>query len=80
MAFGAIGVAVVGILALPATGGVSAVASGFMAPAAVGILGIGATSTAIGIAVAAGGVAVLNKLRKYRLEKISDTHIILRKK
>ena len=81
---GAIGVAVISILAVPATGGTSAPVSSLVAaPALAGttaILGVGATGTAIGIAVAAGGVGALNKLRDYDIEKISDTKAILRKR
>ena len=47
-------------------------------PAAV-TLGSAAT-TAVIIGVAGGGVGALNKLRGYRLEKKSDTKIILHKK
>ena len=54
------------IVSLP-TGGAGAVASAGIAPVAVGILGAPATMSAIGIAVAAGGVGVLNKLRSYDL-------------
>ena len=50
------------------------------ASGAVATLGVPTTIAAIGIAVAGGGVAVLNKLRRYRMEKISATKIILHKK
>lgn len=49
------------------------------AAGAVGILGLSATATAISIAVAAGGVGILNSLRDYNMEKISDTHVKLTK-
>ena len=84
VAFGAIGVAVVAVLSIPTTGGTSAVpalaANAILAPAAVSILGAGTVASAIAIAVAAGSVGVLNKLRKYKMTKISDSHIILSKK
>lgn len=50
------------------------------ATGAVAALGVPTTIAAIGIAIAGGGVAVLNKLRKYRVEKVSDTKIILHKR
>lgn len=78
---GAIAIAVVAILAAPATGGTSAALSAFAAPAAVATLGASATATAISLAVATGGVAVLNKLRDYDMEKISEDKIrLIRKK
>ncbi|MDE5602898.1 MAG: hypothetical protein K2I71_03130 [Helicobacter sp.] len=46
---------------------------------AVGILGTATTATAISIAVAAGGVGILNRLRDYDMKKISDTHVSLTK-
>ncbi|WP_120955757.1 hypothetical protein [Helicobacter mehlei] len=62
-----------------ASGGLAAPASLFTAAGAVGILGTGPTISAVTIAVAAGGVGVLNKLRGYNLKKISDNHVILTK-
>ena len=59
--------------------GTSSVASS-AAAGAVAILGGKTTISAIAIAIAGGGVGILNKLRKYRIEKISDKHIILHKK
>ena len=75
----AIGAAVALALAAPATAGAGIVASPFVATGAVSVLGFGTTATAISIAVAAGGVGVLNSLRDYDLEKISDTHVKLTK-
>ena len=48
--------------------------------AAATIWGLPTAITATGIAVAGGGVVALKKLRKYRVEKISDTKIILHRK
>lgn len=79
IAIGTIGVAVVAIVAAPATGGISSAAVAAAAPVAVGVLGLGATTTAVATAVAAGGVGVLNKLRGYDVEKVGDK-VILRKK
>lgn len=71
----AIAIAVAMILAGTVTGGVSAVAAAPVMAAPMTILGAG-----VAIAVAAGNVNVLNKLRDYDLEKISDTKVILHKK
>ncbi len=65
VAIGAIGIVVMSILLAAPTGG-AAGAGLVAAPAAIGILGTAATTTAVGIAVAAGGVAALNKLRGYK--------------
>lgn len=83
IAFGAITVAVVGILAIPPAApplAVAKLAATTTAIPAVSILGISATISAISIAVAVGSVSALNKLRDYRLEKISNTRVILHKK
>lgn len=81
VAVGAIGVAVVSILAVPTTGGtsipLSALTTGVTVPAAVGILGVSTTVTAVSLAVAGGGVAVLNKLRKYKIVSKSDNRVVL---
>lgn len=78
---GAIAVAVTGILVTMATAGTTAPVNALIAtPAlagAVGILGAPATSTAVSIAVAGGGVASLNKLRRYKVKKISGDKIQL---
>ena len=34
----------------------------------------------IAVAIAGAGIGILNKLRKYRIEKVSEKHIILHKK
>ena len=80
VAIGAIAVAVVAVLTSPATGGGHGIiAVGITAPVAAGILGVSVTMAAIAIAVAAGGVGALNKLRSYKLEKLGQDHIILKK-
>ena len=79
VAVGAIGVAVVAVIAAPATGGTSGIASFAVAPAAVSVLGATTTTAAIGIAVAAGGVGGLNKLREYKIVKNDDNKLILKK-
>ena len=75
---GAIAVAVIAILAAPVTGGTSAVASAVAAPAAAAVLGVGTTTSATGIAVAAGGVSALNKLREYKIEKRNGTTYLVK--
>lgn len=84
VAIGGITIAVTSIIATAATGGTAAPASALVAtPAlagAVGVLGVPTTISAIGIAVAGGGVGTLNKLRDYDIEKISDDKVILHKK
>lgn len=79
IAIGAVGVAVAGIMLAPASGGTSSIASGIVAPAAVGIWGVSATLSAISIAVAAGGVGVLNKLREYKIIENTDNKLVLKK-
>ena len=79
VAIGAIGVAVAGILAAPATGGVTSSAAFLMAPAAVTTLGLPSATTAILIAVAAGGVGVLNKLRDYDIVEENDKRVKLKR-
>lgn len=44
------------------------------------VLGLPTAISAVAIAVAGGGVGALNKLRNYRLERVSDEKIILHKK
>jgi hypothetical protein len=62
------------------TGGSSTTVSLIAAPGAVGILGGATTLSAIGIAVAAGGVGALNKLRKYRMISRENSRIVLKLK
>lgn len=78
VAIAAIGAAVALVLATPATAGITSGFAAVSAAGAVSILGLSAT-TAIGIAVATGGISVLNRLRDYDMEKISDTHVKLTK-
>lgn len=89
---GALGVAITLVLTQPATTaidistlGTSALVKSCVATSsgvvAVSTLGsVSAVSTAIGIGVAGGGVAALNKLRDYRLEKKGNNKIILYRK
>lgn len=74
-------VAVTSIIATAATAGTTAPINALVAtPAlagAVTVLGVPTTISAIGIAVAGGGVASLNKLRGYKIKTISDDKIQL---
>ena len=75
---GAIGIAVAATLAAPVTGGASLSVKCFVAPVvATSLGGFSVATSAIMIAVAAGGVGVLNKLRKYNIEKVSENKIRL---
>ena len=47
---------------------------------AVAIWGVSVTVSAVLIAVAGGGVTVLNKLKSYDMKKISDKKVILKRK
>lgn len=80
IAIGAIGLSVVAILATPVTGGASNAAHFITAPAAVAILGGGPTVAAISIAVAAGGVSILNQLRAYSIVEQTADYVVLKLK
>lgn len=87
VAISSIAVAVTAILITIGTGGAAAPASApvtvaGLTPAAValgasGISGIAVAQTAVMIAVAGGGIGTLNKLRSYKVKKISDDKVIL---
>lgn len=83
VAFGAIAIAVASILATVSTGGASAPATApsslIAGTAAASVLGLPTAVTAVSIAVAAGGVASLNKLRKYKVVEQSTQKLILKK-
>lgn len=68
------------VLALLISGGVSASASGIVEFSAVSILGLPTTLSAISIAVAAGGVGVLNSSREYEIESQTDNLLLLKRK
>lgn len=68
------------VLALLISGGVSAPASGIVGFSAVSILGLPTTLSAISIAVAAGGVGVLNSLREYEIQSHTDNLLVLKRK
>lgn len=81
---GTIAVEIIGVLSSAGTGGAATPISALVAApglaGTVGILGGATTVAAIKIAVAGGGVGSLNKLRKYDLEKVSKSKVILRRK
>ena len=76
IAVGAIAVAVTAVIM---SGGAAAPASGIVGIAAVSVLGLPATTTAVLIAIAAGGVGVLQSLRDYKIENSSDGYVILKR-
>lgn len=80
IAIAAIGIAIYGVVSAPITGGTSGIAAGFVAPAAVGILGGTVTYSAIAIAIAAGGVGALISLRKYKEVSRTSSSLILKRK
>ena len=81
---GAIGIATYSVIATVGTGGtsapVTATTAGFTAATATTVLGGAVTYSAIAIAVAAGGVGALNKLRKYKQVSYENSRLILRRK
>lgn len=76
IAIGAISVAVAIIFT---TGGAGAPVSGFIGIGAVSVLGLPAAVSAVGIAVAAGGVGVLSQLRDYKIIENTDSKLTLKK-
>lgn len=82
VAFGAIGVAVAGTMypvPEPTTQVTSKAFAFTAAGGAISILGVGATTAAISIAVAAGSVGVLNSLRKYKVVSTSNNRVVLKR-
>ncbi len=80
IAVAAIGFAVYGVVAAPVTSGTSVIVSGFVAPAAVAVLGGSVTYTAIAIAIAAGGIGSLISLRDYKEISRTSGSLILNRK
>lgn len=82
VAAGAIGVAVLAIM-YPVPEPTTQVASKAFAitagGSAVAILGAGTAATAISIAVAAGGIGALNKLRAYRVASTDNNRVVLKR-
>lgn len=82
---GGIAIAVVSLYATLSSGGTASpvtVPAAFFAstPAVATLGGIEVAKTAVGLAALGGGVGVLNQLRGYRVERISDDKLILHKK
>lgn len=84
VAIGAIVCVVYAIIATVGSGGTSPLAtvpaSFFGFTAATGVLGVAAAKAAVSIAVAAGGVAALSKLRKYKEVSRSDNRLVLKRR
>lgn len=78
VAIGAIGVIVLALLAAPETAGTSSIiGAASFAPAAAAVGGADVAVTAIGIAVAAGGIGALNKLRNYKIVEKTSSRVVL---
>jgi len=77
IALAAIGIAVTILIS---TGGTGAPVSGLVGAGAVSVLGLPAAVSAVSIAVAAGGVGVLNTLREYKIVENSDSKLVLSRK
>lgn len=80
IAIAAIAISVAAILASLPSGGTSNAVHFVTAPVAVGILGASATTAAISIAVAAGGIGALKKLRDYKITEQSANRLVLKRK
>lgn len=84
IAIGSVTVAVAGVLATVGTGGAGAPAGaaleGVAAPGLIATFGsIGTATTAIGIAVAGGGVGTLSTMRKYRATRENGNVVLTRR-
>ena len=80
VALGGITVAVVAILAAPGTAGTSTIPGGAaFVGTATALGGADIAMVAIGIAVAAGGVGVLNQLRKYSITEKQSNRVVLKR-
>lgn len=77
VAIGGIAIALAIILATGGTGILPTLV--VAAPTTVSILGLPAAVTAVSIAIAGGGVAVLNKLRKYKIIENNRERLVLRR-
>lgn len=80
----ALGIAVASVITTLGTAGTSGPITVPSTVVSYGIagatMGTSTATTAVAIAVAGGGIGVLNKLRKYRMEKVSEDKIILHRK
>jgi uncharacterized membrane protein YdbT with pleckstrin-like domain len=84
LAIGSLGIAAFAAYATVGTGGAAApiasAAVAVAAPAAVGVLGISATVSALGIAIAAGGIGALTTLRKYKEVSRTGNTLVLQRR
>ncbi len=76
----ALAVSITAILATPHTAGSSNVLHLVTVPVAASILGGPVAISAMLIAVAGGGIGVLNKLRNYKIVENSENTLILKRK
>lgn len=84
LALGSIGIAAFSAYATIGSAGAAApagtVAFAVAAPAAISVLGMSATISAVGIAIAAGGVGALTTLRKYKeVSRTGDVLVLQRR-
>ncbi len=80
IAAGAIGIAVYAAIALIPSGGTTAPVSGVAAATGAAFLGVETVTAAIGLAVAAGGIGILTRLRSdYRITSTADNRVVLEK-
>jgi len=77
IAAGAIAVAIIIVVA---SGGTGTPGAALVGGTAVGILGLPAAIGAASIGIAAGGIAALNKLRRYEEVERSSGRLVLRRK
>ncbi|MCI9282174.1 MAG: hypothetical protein HFH36_14075 [Lachnospiraceae bacterium] len=73
----ALSVAAVAVMQMPATAGLSGIASLAAGTSASAVIGVDTAVTAVTIAVAGGNIGTLNVLRRYRLEEKKNGKIIL---
>ena len=77
-------VAIAAVIVTLASGGTSSPATVPAGLAGMGtataVMGYSVAASAVAIGASGGGIATLNKLRKYRIEKINENKIILHKK
>lgn len=70
-------VAVVAVMQMPVTAGLSGIVSLAAGTSASAVIGVDAAVTAVTVAVAGGGIGTLSMLRGYRLEEKKDGKVIL---
>ena len=75
-----LGAAVGAVLAAPVVPVTPVIWTTFAGPVVVTALGLAATKAAVLIAVAGGGVAALNKLRKYQITEQTPERLVLKRK